>query len=220
MTDTYRAPQPRYIGDSVYATFDSVRVVLQTSDGIVSENRIGLPPGAFQEIESYSRYVRACHDAGEHLVSPACEDCGRDITAPLNPVAGAIRGEVYRVRDGIHQREIRLCRECARTVDEDFLQSLISKHPQPDATDVPPTDPEHLGEPKSHDPAPASYDFHSGISMTPTLISRIWADHRDVEADRPWAMLSDDERLSFATRIAAFIEKQLSDSFDMQSDSD
>ena len=207
MTTTYRAPQSRHVGDGVYASYDGDHIMLQTSNGIVSRDRIVLEPGGLRQIEDYAHYVGAFHRAGEHRVPPGCESCGCDLSAPDNPVDGAIRAEVYRVQDGPHSREIRLCKDCARTVDEPFLNRLVARRHDSSATDGEDTG-ERSGRP------PDSYDFDWGMSLLATMVRRTWDTHRRPEQPL-WDELSVAEKQAAAEQVGGFIENEMANSFEL-----
>lgn len=48
-----------YLGDAVYAYFDGYHVVLETTDGIKIENRIGLDPVVFENLIRFEQTIRA-----------------------------------------------------------------------------------------------------------------------------------------------------------------
>ena len=124
---TTRLPQRRYIGDGVYAGHDGYQIILETSDGISVTNRIALDDGTLDRFQKYLEYAREFYGTGQHRVGPGCEGCGQDITEHESPISGAIRGEVYQVEHEGTRHEIRLCTECARTVDAEFPKGIIGK---------------------------------------------------------------------------------------------
>jgi hypothetical protein len=54
-----------YIGDAVYIHFDGYHFILETSDGMGFENRIGLEP---EVIHNFLEYRKQCYSAFEDLV--------------------------------------------------------------------------------------------------------------------------------------------------------
>jgi hypothetical protein len=54
-----------YIGDAVWIHFDGYHFIMETSDGIRSENRIGLEP---EVIYNFLEYRKQCYSAFEYLV--------------------------------------------------------------------------------------------------------------------------------------------------------
>ena len=131
---TTRLPQRRYIGDGVYAGHDGYQFILETSDGISVTNRVALDEDTLDGLQKYLLYARGFYQTGQHQVGPGCEDCGRDITEHESPIRGAIRAEVYQIEHEGTRHEIRLCAECARTVDEEFLKGIIGKRQTPQET--------------------------------------------------------------------------------------
>ena len=120
---TTRLPQKRYIGDGVYASHDGYQIILETSDGIQATNRIGLDDDTLEGVRKYRQYALEFYRTGQHRVGPGCEDCGKEIIRQ----DGAMLGEVYRFQhDGV-THEVRLCQECAKTVDQAFLVRTINK---------------------------------------------------------------------------------------------
>ena len=123
-----RLPGRHHIGDGVYAGHDGYQFILETSDGISVTNRVALDEDTLDGLQKYLLYARGFYQSGQHQVSPDCEDCGADITAN-GPIPGAISAEIYRVEHQGAIHEIRLCPECARTVDQALLQGIILKRP-------------------------------------------------------------------------------------------
>ena len=128
---TTRLPQRRYIGDGVYAGHDGYQVTLETSDGIRVTNRIGLDTTTIQGLKQYLEYAQQFYDDGQHRIAPECEGCQHDITDHQNPIAGAIQAEVYHIQYEDAHHEIRLCYDCSRTVDQQFLTNLIQQRHRP-----------------------------------------------------------------------------------------
>lgn len=127
MPDNFRPPNPRYIGDGLYAHHDGERVIVAASNGLTVSNQIPISASTLTEIGNYMEYANRFYENSQHLVTPDCEDCGASLASPTNPIPGAIRGEVYNIRDDDTYREIRLCRDCAQVIDEPFLKSLLDK---------------------------------------------------------------------------------------------
>ena len=122
-----RQPQRRHIGDGVYAGHDGQQFILEVSDGYQVTSRIALDDETLDGFQKYQEYTRNFYQTGQHQAGPGCEDCGKDLSDPASPIPGAIRGEVYRIELDDVRHEIRLCRECAKTVDEEFLVGIIRK---------------------------------------------------------------------------------------------
>ena len=124
---TTRLPNKRYIGDGVYAGYDGYQITLETSDGISVTNRIGLESNTLHGLNKYVDYTQKFYDNNQHQVTPGCEDCGQDIMDQRNPIPGTILGEVYQVEhDNVHH-EIRLCKNCANSVDQASLVNIIER---------------------------------------------------------------------------------------------
>lgn len=131
MPETFRYPNPRYVGDGVYAHHDGERVIIAASDGITVSDSIAVSPSTLAEIGKYLEYANNFYRNAQHAVTPNCEDCGASLASPSNPIPGAVRGEVYNVSNDDNYREIRLCRQCAQRIDEPFLQSILAKRELP-----------------------------------------------------------------------------------------
>lgn len=126
MTRLTRLPQPRYIGDGVYARHDGYQFILETSDGISVLNRIGIEPSTMDGLDRYRHYAQDFYRTGQHRAGPGCEECGRDISRP-GPVGWSVDGEVYQVERGGTQHEVRLCGECAQGVTQERLDQILEK---------------------------------------------------------------------------------------------
>lgn len=124
---TIRLPNPRYIGDGVYARHDGEDLIIETSDGIAVQNRIALNPNGMSALQEYAHYANEFYRTQQHQVGPGCEKCGDELTEPRSPIAGAVKGEVYRVHHQEVQHEVRLCRECATDVSLENLIHLIKE---------------------------------------------------------------------------------------------
>ena len=123
-----RTPNPRYLGDGIYARHDGATLWLETSDGLSVQNRIAVSGETLEAVGQYIRYAREYYETGQHLVGPGCEDCGRSLEMPESPIEGAVRGEVYRTRDQEDRyAEVRLCPDCAGVMDQDRLRALLDK---------------------------------------------------------------------------------------------
>ena len=48
----------RYLGDGAYVEFDGYHIVLTTSDGITTTNKIALDPYVFQELTEYEKMLK------------------------------------------------------------------------------------------------------------------------------------------------------------------
>lgn len=120
-----RLPQPRYIGDGVYASHDGCQFILETSDGITVGNRIGMEQNTLDGLQGYIEYTREFYRNNQHRTGPGCEQCGRDISDPKNPVTGAIRAEVYHIDHNGARHEVRICPDCARKASGETLQSIV-----------------------------------------------------------------------------------------------
>ena len=125
---TTRLPQKRYIGDGVYASHDGYQIILETSDGIQATNRIGLDDDTLEGIQKYRQYALEFYRTGQHQVGPGCEECGKEIIRQ----DGAMLGEVYRFQHDEATHEVRLCQECAKTVDQALLVRTINRRKQED----------------------------------------------------------------------------------------
>ena len=122
-----RTPNPRYIGDGVYARHDGESLIVETSDGVNVTNRIAIEDKVFEGLNQYREYVRDYYRNGQHRVSSNCEKCQADLSSADNPIAGAVKGEVYHLEErGDGHIEIRLCRECARPLTSEDVQAILA----------------------------------------------------------------------------------------------
>ena len=122
-----RTPNPRYIGDGVYARHDGESLIVETSDGVTVTNSIAIEGNVFEGLNQYAEYVRDYYRNGQHRVSPNCEKCDGDLSNAESPIGGAVKGEVYHLEDrGDGHIEIRLCRECARPLTSEDIQSILA----------------------------------------------------------------------------------------------
>lgn len=126
---TIRLPNPRYIGDGVYIRHDGSQLFIETSDGITVQNRIGISAETLEGINNYREYLQEYYGNSQHQVTPNCEDCNRSLENPGSPIAGAVRGEVYRISQDDAYVEVRLCTECARVLDGPTLKAIVAKRP-------------------------------------------------------------------------------------------
>lgn len=57
-------PEKRYLGDSVYATFDGYHVVLTTENGLHSDpsNTIALEPQVLDALNQYTEHVKGFYE--------------------------------------------------------------------------------------------------------------------------------------------------------------
>ena len=122
-----RLPNPRYIGDGVYAHHDGDQLVIETSNGIVVRDRIALDEHVLFALQEYAQYFRAFYASGQHKVDPGCESCGKVLQYADNPIEGAVNGEIYQVPHNNMDHEVRLCRDCARATDGAQLLAIIEK---------------------------------------------------------------------------------------------
>ena len=51
-------PDKIYIGDGVYARFDGYQIILETSDGLRTTNKIALEKNTMRGLDEYRRYVQ------------------------------------------------------------------------------------------------------------------------------------------------------------------
>ena len=124
---TTRLPKIRYLGDGCYGSHDGYQVILETCDGVTVTNRIGLDNDTLESLRQYADYAKGFYETGEHRVTPGCEECGKDLSNPLSPLKGPVLAEVYRISHNGNSHEIRLCQECARTADQEFLEAIMRK---------------------------------------------------------------------------------------------
>ena len=124
-----RLPNPRYVGDGVYARHDGHQLVIETSNGVFVRDRIALDGNSLSALQEYAQYAGAFYGTGQHQVEPGCELCGKDLRYNDNPIEGAVNGEIYQVYHQEVQHEVRLCRECAVGIGLDRLVGIIEKRP-------------------------------------------------------------------------------------------
>ena len=95
-------PEKKYIGDGVYARFDGHQIVLETSNGVSTTNRIALEPEVLRQMDQYREYVRqhgyAGIGAGVQGSTPALEPEHRSHPG-LAPLSGKRRTERERGRN-------------------------------------------------------------------------------------------------------------------------
>lgn len=65
-------PQPRYIGDGVYASFDGYHIWLLTGshDPAKADDRIALEPQVLEALDDYRRSLATFHDAPQYAPHP------------------------------------------------------------------------------------------------------------------------------------------------------
>ena len=122
-----RLPNPRYIGDGLYARHDGGQLWVESSDGVRVLNAVAMDINTLTALNEYADYMADFYRNNQHQAPPGCDDCGANLTNYENPIAGAVKGEVYRVNDQDRYIEIRLCHDCARVIDEPSLQELAAK---------------------------------------------------------------------------------------------
>ena len=129
-TQETRMPNARYIGDGVYISHDGYHLILETTDGDRVTNRIGLEPDVLRTISQYQDYVKEFYAEGQHLATPNCEEWGASLEHQTSPISNAVGGEVYPVRTAEGYREVRLCRNCAGIMTQEYMDQLIAKRPK------------------------------------------------------------------------------------------
>ena len=112
------------------AGHDGTSLYLETSNGITVSNRITLDGSTLNGMNRYIEYLNEFYDNGQHaVVPPTCEYCGANIRDHSNPLTDALHAEIYNFRHQDNLQEVRLCKECAKVVDEAFLIAVIKKRP-------------------------------------------------------------------------------------------
>ena len=123
---TNRLPNPRYIGDGLYARHDGHQLIIEASDGIRVTNRIGIDANGMNAIRQYADYALDFYNNGQHRISKGCEKCGADLHDSRNPIQDAVHGEVYHIQQGEANLEIRLCHNCSGILtQEETLRAII-----------------------------------------------------------------------------------------------
>ena len=67
-------PEPRYLGDSVYARTEGSTLVLYLDNGDGEHTRIVMEPEVVKAFDRYRQYVKSC--------APNCHGCGKEFTDP------------------------------------------------------------------------------------------------------------------------------------------
>ena len=124
---TVRLPNPRYIGDGLYVRHDGGQLVPEASDGHPVLNRIIIDESTLESIREYTAYIGQLYRTEQIRAGPGCDACGADITSAFNPIAGAVRGEVYHLEIEDMRHEVRLCRDCAPRTTVDRITNLIEQ---------------------------------------------------------------------------------------------
>ena len=121
------APETRQLAADIHAHHDGYQTIVVSKPAAAPTQTIALNAEVLEALGSYRAYVQEYYRHGQHLAPSGCEDCGTDITYHRNPIQTAVRGEIYRIDDDGQYREIRLCRQCASFVDQEFLQEILDR---------------------------------------------------------------------------------------------
>lgn len=138
---TERLPNPRYIGDGLYARHDGHQLIIETSDGIRVTNRIAIDADGMNAIRQYAAYALDFYSNGQQRIPTGCEKCGADLQDSRNPIKDAVHGEVYHIQQGDSNLEIRLCHNCSGILTQETLGAIIARRAAPAAAAEPEEDP-------------------------------------------------------------------------------
>ena len=120
-------PEARQLAADLHAHHNGYQtIVVRTHEGTPTQT-IAVDAEVLHALESYRTYVQEYFQHGQHLAPAGCEECGADITDRRNPIKTAVLGEIYRIDDHGQYREIRLCRQCASFVDQEFLREILDR---------------------------------------------------------------------------------------------
>ena len=73
-----RLPNPRYIGDGLYARHDGQQFWIESSNGITVSQQVAMDGNTLSQLNDYAEYMAEFYNNNQHQVEPGCDDCGAD----------------------------------------------------------------------------------------------------------------------------------------------